>query len=375
MKLAIVTLMDLLPWGGSEELWAAAAMAARERRMDVDVFIYDWSEVPARIARLEARGACILRRPRRPSFRQRLVRRLFNNPVRLVQQIQSSRPDLVLISQGGTYELIRESDLLRFLNESHIPYVIVCQHNCETPIPVDGRQAARPAFDNAALIAFVSHRNLLAARRQLAADLPKAIVLQNPINLKKYDVIPWPSGHAASFASVARYTVGAKGQDLLFEALSSSEWRQRDWELSLFGEGNDRAYLFDLAKLYGIADRVRFRGHCPDVAQIWTEHQLLVLPSRSEGTSLALMESLIAGRPALVTDVGDSGRWVQEGQTGFIAEAATSTSIACALNRAWASRQNWREMGQLAHKKTVSVIDRDPGSTLLMHSLTAANLA
>jgi glycosyltransferase involved in cell wall biosynthesis len=300
---------------------------------------------------------------------------LLDKPVWLAQQLQQTKPDLIIFSQGSTYDLIRDPATLRLLEMSRTPYVIVCQHNVETPIPEETRQVGRHTFRDASLIVFVSHRNMQAARRQLAAELPQAIVLQNPINLKKTEIIPWPSAQVARLASVARYHVGAKGQDLLFEALGAPEWRHRDWELSLYGEGKDRAYLVDLTKLYGISDKVHFQGHCSDVSKIWAEHQLLVLPSRSEGTPLALIEALIAGRPGLVTDVGDSARWVREGETGFIAEAATTSSISSALDRAWAARHKWREMGQSCHFQTISLKDREPGATLLMHSLKAANLA
>jgi glycosyltransferase involved in cell wall biosynthesis len=375
MKLAIVSLLDILPWGGSEELWAAAALAACDRGMEVEAFLYAWPELPVRVMRLQDRGVRVHRRPLRPRFSQRLAGRLLDKPVWLAQQLQRAQPDLILFSQGSTYDLAREEAVLNFLEESQLPYVVVCQHNFETPIGEETRQAGRRVFRHASLIAFVSHRNLQASRRQLAVDLPQAIVLQNPINLNKYESIPWPLSPTASLACVARYSVGPKGQDLLFEALGGLEWRQRDWKLSLFGEGKDRAYLFDLAKLYGIIDKVQFRGHCSDVGQIWSEQQLLVLPSRSEGTPLALIEALIAGRPALVTDVGDSARWLREGETGFIAEGTTAASISCALERAWAARRSWREMGQRSHLQTVSVIDRNPGATLLMHALEAANLS
>jgi glycosyltransferase involved in cell wall biosynthesis len=92
-----------------------------------------------------------------------------------------------------------------------------------------------------------------------------------------------------------------------------------------------------------------------------------VLPSCSEGTPLALIEAQIAGRPAVVTDVGDSARWVIEGETGFVADAATAASFGRALARAWDRRADWRAIGERAHTAAAKRIDRNPGLTLLNH--------
>ena len=66
---------------------------------------------------------------------------------------------------------------------------------------------------------------------------------------------------------------------------------------------------------------------------------------------MALVEALIAGRPAVVTDVGDSAQWAIDGETGLVAEAATAASIGRALSRAWERRS---EFGS----RTISVSDR-----------------
>jgi glycosyltransferase involved in cell wall biosynthesis len=166
-------------------------------------------------------------------------------------------------------------------------------------------------------------------------------------------------------ACVARLSAAYKGQDLLLETLAGDAWRGRDWHLSFCGSGPDRAHLEGLARLYGLADRVQWKGHLPDVRSIWAEHEILVLPSRSEGTPLALVEAMVCGRPAVVTDAGGNAERIEEGVSGFVAEGATVRSFAAALERAWASRDRWREMGGRAREVALSRLDPDPGSSLL----------
>jgi glycosyltransferase involved in cell wall biosynthesis len=241
---------------------------------------------------------------------------------------------------------------------------MICQHNDESPILERMRGPAPEVMDRAELVVFVSERNRRTAERQMAAPIARAAVYQNPVNLHSWTAIPWPA-IGGRMACVARLDVRTKGQDVLFEELARPKWAEREWRLSLFGEGPDRDYLAKLARFYGIAERVNFAGHVRDIARIWAEHEILLMPSRSEGTPLALIESLIAGRPAVVTDAGDSARWVSDGDTGFVAEATTAASFGNALDRAWARRFEWRQMGERARQVHGIRVDRAPGTTLL----------
>ena len=58
-----------------------------------------------------------------------------------------------------------------------------------------------------------------------------------------------------------------------------------------------------------------FAGYQSDVRAIWAREQLLVMSSRDEGTPLALVEAMLCGRSAIVSDVGGNQEWVTEAQT------------------------------------------------------------
>ena len=243
------------------------------------------------------------------------------------------------------------------------------QHNYETPPRPWEKERVAGIYERAASVVFVSKRNWKTAERQLVQRLPNAVVLQNPVNLASSEAVPWPAAcDFARLACVARLDVWAKGQDLLFEALA--DWQERSWRLTHFGEGPDREYLETLAKMYGIADHIVFAGQAKDIREVWAGQEILVLPSRSEGTPLSLVEAQLAGRPAIVTDVGDSAGWAIDGETGFVAEAATAKSLGQAMSRAWDRRSEWPAMGQRAHEAAVKRLDRNPGETLLNHVLS-----
>jgi len=174
-----------------------------------------------------------------------------------------------------------------------------------------------------------------------------------------------PEALKARMACVARFEVRDKGQDLLLEALADPVWRERDFRLDFIGSGPDREILEDLISFYGLGDKVRIVGFESDIRKIWMEHGLLVLPSLSEGTPISLIEAQLCGRAALVTRVDGNPEWVEEGKTGFLAEAPTVHHLRLALERAWENRHRWAEMGEAARAACLAKRDPDPAGTLL----------
>jgi L-malate glycosyltransferase len=373
--------MGATPWGGSEYLWTSSAQKALQDGHEVYISIYDWSISHPVIQHLKTLGVKVLSRTRYPqssSIMVRAVRKVAKHTY-LTRSINRSpyqdifdlKPDVICVSQGSTCDISCFPDLASLAISSNIPYITVCQHNTDLPIGETNRQIIKDFFQQANKVLFVSQHNLDLAKRQLASHLPNAQVIHNPVNLTSTEIEPFLNTSTMRFASVARLEVFNKGQDLLFEALSAKQWKDRDWECNLYGTGEDLSYLENLARLYGIQEKVKFRGHVNDVRKVWAENHILVLPSRAEGTPLALIEALLCGRPAVVTEIGGNAEWITEGKNGFIAAATTTQSFQSALERAWCDRSQWREMGELAHKLAIERIDRHPGSTLLKHLLSA----
>jgi glycosyltransferase involved in cell wall biosynthesis len=222
----------------------------------------------------------------------------------------------------------------------------------------------------------VAEDNLRAAQRYLGMNLENGMVVQNPLNISGTHPETWPSGSEKTrIACVARLEVKDKGQDVLLQALADSVWKERDFRLDFYGGGPDREILEDLIALYGLGEKVRIAGFESDIRKIWAEHELLLLPSISEGTPISLIEAQICGRPSLVTRVDGNPEWVEEGRTGFLAEAPKVHHLRLALERAWENRHRWREMGEAAREACLAKRDADPAGTLLALLREAAGAA
>jgi L-malate glycosyltransferase len=383
-KIAFITTMSGYPWGGSEYLWSITAEHALSEGFDTFVSLYDWSLTHPQIMKLQSKGAHLLPRvrfPKPPSVLRRIINKsskyLANSskPNAPYQPIFDLKPDAICISQGSSYDIAYIPDLEKLLRETTIPFSIVCQFNSDNHSPnYKIRSTVKEIFRKAIAIFFVSEQNLKLAERQLAEALPNALVVQNPVNIRDLSALSYPNSSKVCFAVVARLDTTFKGQDVLFETLSSPHWKNRDWQCNLYGTGPDKDYLKTLARHYGINDRVKMVGHVADVRSIWAENHLLVLPSRGEGTPLSLVEAMLCGRPAVVTDVGGNADWIEEAKTGFIAGAPTVKLLNDALDKAWLARSDWGKMGFQAHEYAVRRFDKTPGTSLLQLILSESKI-
>jgi glycosyltransferase involved in cell wall biosynthesis len=75
-----------------------------------------------------------------------------------------------------------------------------------------------------------------------------------------------------------------------------------------------------------------------------------------------VIEAMLCGRPCLVTDVSGNSEHVADGVTGFIAAGATVNAVAETLERAWAQRERWEEIGKAAYQSIREAIPTDPVS-------------
>jgi len=73
--------------------------------------------------------------------------------------------------------------------------------------------------------------------------------------------------------------------------------------LRLFGCGPKENSLKELARSLDVEDRVNFAGWVDSPDKIWTEIDLLVFPSRHEGSPNAVLEALAHGVPVLASDI------------------------------------------------------------------------
>ncbi|MBQ2252923.1 MAG: glycosyltransferase family 4 protein [Clostridia bacterium] len=156
--------------------------------------------------------------------------------------------------------------------------------------------------------------------------IPNAIC--NPDALEPYFGEKKPT-----FVSVGRLEK-VKGYDLLIRAFSTIADRLPDWDLVIYGEGNERRALEELVDSLGLSGRVRLPGADMHAFLKARECEIFVLSSRSEGMPNALLEALSCGLACVSYDCENGPRELIEHETnGLLVEAENVESLADAMLR------------------------------------------
>lgn len=98
-----------------------------------------------------------------------------------------------------------------------------------------------------------------------------------------------------------------KNHEMMIRAFAAIGEKYPEYTLTIYGEGELRGYLENLAQELGVSDRVFLPGVIPDVAAKLERAALFLLTSYSEGVSNALIEALATGLPVISTDVPSGG--------------------------------------------------------------------
>jgi len=113
---------------------------------------------------------------------------------------------------------------------------------------------------------------------------------------------------------------GVKQFDRLVTAFAVGVARGMDARLVIAGEGPERANLERLVATYGVQDRVRLAGYCnrEQLRAYMQAADLQVCASAFENLSLAILEGMACGLPAIASDYPGVRAVVEEGQTGLL---------------------------------------------------------
>jgi glycosyltransferase involved in cell wall biosynthesis len=127
------------------------------------------------------------------------------------------------------------------------------------------------------------------------------------------------------------------------------------------GDGDARVAFQRLAADLGIADRVHFLGWRRDVPAILANLTVVVLPTvlDFEGTPLAVIEALAAGRPVVATDVGGVSEVVRDGLTGLLVPPRDPSALASAIGRQLDRPREAHAMAAAGQRLVLSMYARD----------------
>jgi glycosyltransferase involved in cell wall biosynthesis len=335
-------------WGGSEELWYASALNLLDKGYRVSLAVkYSHKKIDAikdRLSSFVDFGSA----PKKLSFLKRGINKIFGiykQKDLLALALEEFKPDIVVLSQGNN---IGSEHLMQLCIRHKYRFIVVTQTVAEINwiwLNTANRNALLNAYQKAEKIFFVSQANLELHNFLLGYEPSNAEVIFNPIKVSGQTNIPYPNFQQEyHIAVIGRVECFHKGLDILVKVMADKKWKARPLIINIYGSGPHIEILKGHLLNYNIQN-VFFQGFSANIGDIWTKNQILILPSRMEGQSLALLEALYLNRGAIVTNVGGAAEIVEDNVSGFIAQNPTVADIDDALERAWNRKEEWEQIG------------------------------
>jgi glycosyltransferase involved in cell wall biosynthesis len=204
----------------------------------------------------------------------------------------------------------------------------------------------RVALGMERVLARLSSANVVVSEKQkqefttLGITPERLAVIRYGLDLDKFAVASPADLHAelglsrsVPLVGVIARLVQIKGQDVLLRAAASLRERHPDAHYVIAGDGEARAVYEILTRELQMMDRVHFLGWRRDVPALLKTLSVVVLPTvlDFEGTPLAVIEAMAAGRPVVATDVGGVAEVVRNGETGLLVPPRDPSALARAI--------------------------------------------
>ena len=155
----------------------------------------------------------------------------------------------------------------------------------------------------------------------------KSCVIINPIDDSFYKIER--NNLQKNIITIGRLAI-QKNHTLLLNAFLRIKDDFPDYNLFIYGEGEERCALEQYITNLKIDDRVFMPGRINNVQEILSHATLFILSSDYEGLPNALMEAMAAGVPVISTDCAGGGprTLLKEGVNGFLVKCGDVDSLA-----------------------------------------------
>ncbi|MCR5651288.1 MAG: glycosyltransferase family 4 protein [Lachnospiraceae bacterium] len=156
----------------------------------------------------------------------------------------------------------------------------------------------------------------------LGADPEKIHISYLTVDINRYTSTDTDKPKAEPFGIICVGSlIQRKGIDLLLNALGII--KDRDWTLTLAGEGPEKDALAKQAEELGISQKIRFAGFIEGekLRDLYAESSLFILPTREDCFGLVTLEAMCAGLPVISSKYADGAYdLIEDGVTGFIVD-------------------------------------------------------
>jgi glycosyltransferase involved in cell wall biosynthesis len=149
------------------------------------------------------------------------------------------------------------------------------------------------------------------------------------------------------------------GVDIALNGIRQAFQSAPNLRVFMLGGGSLEDQVKNFVLENGLSDRVHFRGYLPNeaLATYYQAADVYLSASHVDGSSVALMESMACGCPALVSDIPANLEWVSHGEQGWVFKDGDSDDLAQKVLHIMNNKQGLAPYGKNARAKTEKYAD------------------
>lgn len=202
----------------------------------------------------------------------------------------------------------------------------------------------------------------------LAASTPTVVVNGSGVDIKTYNVTPFPS--APRFLLIARL-LGNKGVREYVEAARQVRTQYPEVLFNLVGWIDDNPDAIKQQELeeWQTDGTIVFLGRLHDVRPAIAECSAYVLPSYREGTPRTVLEAMAMGRPIITTDAPGCRETVRDGENGILVTVGSVDELVHAMMRFINEPKMAARMGQCSRQIIEDKYDVDKVNVVLLREM------
>jgi len=161
----------------------------------------------------------------------------------------------------------------------------------------------------------------------------KGVVLSNPVDAQR--IPEQHSGEREKVVVAAGRLSPQKNMPLLLKAFAAFSAKHPEYRLRIFGEGELREELTELAKSLNIAQKVEMPGRSTVLLEKMNPSAMFVLSSDYEGMPNVLLEAMYMGMPAISTDCPSGGpkELIEDGVNGLLVPVGDEQALCAAMEK------------------------------------------
>lgn len=176
-----------------------------------------------------------------------------------------------------------------------------------------------------------------------------SVILLNPIN-KKFMKPLYGNTRKNEIVSAGSLRE-VKNHEMLIRAFAKISSQIPDYILTIYGEGELRDHLLNVAEECGVGSKFFLPGICDELENKMASSRLFVLSSNTEGMPNALMEAMSLGLAVISTDCpcGGPAQLIRNGENGFLVPVGDVEALAEKMLLVLSDRELENKLHEQAH--------------------------